>query len=250
MTEPRLESSDAALVQALSAARMRLYLDESSGCVADALRLYRWNVELSGAVYETLHVVEVALRNALDGRLRPWNARQVRETGGSFHGADWLIDPAPLLRRVLGKDLATATRRAEIAVGRSSARGREITHADVVAQVGLGTWRFLLPPRNERKDPGKHRLWVDALSGAFPCSTEPAHALVGDVAAVHALRNRVAHLEPLLRAGHVERTVASARRVLAAIDPAVEQWWVGGQRVSAVLARRSSPPAAGRGSVR
>jgi hypothetical protein len=49
---------------------------------------------------------------------------------------------------------------------------------------------------------------------------------------------------------NVERTVASARRVLAAIDPAVEQWWVGGQRVTGVLARRPFPPAAGLGSVR
>lgn len=245
-TDP-LVPGGAPLMEALSAARMQPYLDASGGCAERALRLYRWNLELSGAVYETVHVFEVVLRNALDRRLRRWNTTQQRPGGGP-HDTDWLVDPARLLRRLLGADLETATRRAEVAVRRSARPRSVVTHADVVAQVGLGAWRYLLPPHNERKDPGKHRLWVDALAGAFPHTHRPARELVQDVAAVHALRNRVAHLEPLLRAGHVERAVQSVRRVLAEIDPGAEQWWVGGQRVTGVLARR--PPADAARSVR
>jgi hypothetical protein len=242
MTSHHPEHADAHLLGALSAARTRPYLDASAGCVHTAVRLYRWNVDLSGAVYETLHVVEVVLRNALDRRLRQWNAKQVPRSGGAPHAPEWLLDPAHLIRRLLGADLETATRRALVAVRRSAHPRRDVAHEDVVAQLGLGTWRYLLPPRNERKDPGKQRLWDDALAGAFPHAARPASAIVDDVAALHALRNRVAHLEPLLRAGHVERTVQAARRVLADIDPVVEQWWVGGQRVTAVLARRPSRP--------
>lgn len=231
------------LVTALSRGRLAPYLTATGGSAEEALRLYRWNVELSGAVHEVLHVFEVVLRNALDRRLRRWNAGQQRPDGAGAHGEDWLLDPSRLLARLLGRDLEAAVRRAEVAVRRSALPGRPVAHDDVVAQLSLGTWRYLLPPRNPRKEPGKHRLWQDALVHAFPCLVRAPHELVQDVDAVYALRNRVAHLEPLLRPGYVERHVRAVRRVLAEIEPVAEHWLVGGQRVAGVLDRRPVPRA-------
>lgn len=116
-----------------------------------------------------------------------------------------------------------------------------MTHPDIVAQLSLGTWRYLLPNRNPRKDPGKQRLWEDALAAAFPHLARGPADLVSDISDVHGLRNRVAHLEPLLRPGYVERHVRAMQRVLAEIEPSAERWLIGSQRITTVLGHRPVP---------
>ena len=58
----------------LATARLAPYLAAVDGNRRQAIRLYQWNIALSGAVYEALHVVEVVLRNAIDAQLCAWNA--------------------------------------------------------------------------------------------------------------------------------------------------------------------------------
>ncbi len=86
----------------LSHARLRPYLKKSNEDPHSAMKLYQWNIELSGAVYETLHRVEVIFRNALDEQLSIWNASQVNQQTGQSHSSDWLLDPSHLLQRLLG----------------------------------------------------------------------------------------------------------------------------------------------------
>lgn len=57
---------------------------------------------------------------------------------------------------------------------------------------------------------------------------------------IYQLRNRVAHLEPLLRSGNVRAQLTNMRTVLGEIDPIVEHWFVSYQRVTAVLRARPS----------
>ena len=52
---------------------------------------------------------------------------------------------------------------------------------------------------------------------------------------IYRLRNRVAHLEPLLNAGMVADRFDRMRTVLRAIDPDLETWFVSRQRVTATL---------------
>jgi hypothetical protein len=52
---------------------------------------------------------------------------------------------------------------------------------------------------------------------------------------IYKLRNRVAHLEPLLNSGMVADRFARMRTVLCAIDPILETWFVSPQRVTAIL---------------
>lgn len=56
----------------LSAPRLEPYL-AAAGSISGALRMYRWNLELSGAIHESLGVVEVVMRNSIDAQLRMWN---------------------------------------------------------------------------------------------------------------------------------------------------------------------------------
>lgn len=219
-------------------ARLQPYLGATHGHVKDALRLYQWNVELSGAVYEALHVFEVVLRNAIDGPLCVWNAGQV-DRAGRAHGTDWLLDPAHLLGRLAGDDIRKATRFATRALRTVANPDPQPVHGDVLAQPSFATWRYLLPDR----DPGRQRLWHDAVHAAFPHLARPVPDLVDSVEHIYRLRNRVAHLEPLLHTATVSRQLAGMRKVLAEIDPHAEQWLTSRQRVSTVLRQRPSPPA-------
>jgi hypothetical protein len=115
-------------------------------------------------------------------------------------------------------------------------QGRTLSHADVVAQLTFGTWRYLLPDR----DAGKQRLWNDALRKAFVgLAGDPRH-LVHKIDGIYRLRNRVAHLEPLLRPGVVRQEFNNMRSVLTAINPELEEWFTSRQRITQVL-RRHQP---------
>jgi hypothetical protein len=68
----------------------------------------------------------------------------------------------------------------------------------------------------------------------------PVSDLVDDIGALHKLRNRVAHLEPLLKTGSVLAAFTGLRRVLRDIEPSSERWMLSHQRVTSVAARRVS----------
>ncbi len=215
----------------LSHARLRPYLKKSNEDPHSAMKLYQWNIELSGAVYETLHRVEVIFRNALDEQLSIWNASQVNQQTGQSHSSDWLLDPSHLLQRLLGKDIEKAIANASRAVARKGRARRLPNHNDVLAQLSFGTWRYLMPD----KDAGRRLLWRDAISFAFPHLESAGEELTRRVRGVHQLRNRIAHLEPLLQSGFVETEFANMRFILAGIDPEVETWMVSRQRVTSIL---------------
>jgi hypothetical protein len=188
---------------ALGRARMRRYLDDCSGDPARARQLFEWNVRMAGATHEALHVFEIIIRNAMDRELRAWNARE-------GHGEEWLLTPDPRLLKLLNRDsLVTGRKRArQIA----KIHGRTHTHDDVLAQMTLGTWRYLLPSNSTV---GKQRLWDEALGHAFPEWGGGWQPLVSRVEIVHELRNRVAHLEPLHR-GRLRQTRQAMRHVTSA----------------------------------
>lgn len=211
---------------------------EAKGQSPVAFRLYRWNMAASAAVYEVLHLGEVVLRNAMDVQLRDWNSRPDATEPGVTHGPAWTLDPCPAMASMVGEDLNTARVRAVKAVRLSRSPSRPLCHGDVIAQLTLGTWRFLLPPRNPRKRPVKALLWEEALRHAFPHEQRTTGELVDDVDRMWTLRNRVAHLEPLIREPIVRDGVESIRSVLAAIEPTVTGWHDAQSRVEAVLARR------------
>jgi hypothetical protein len=107
-------------------------------------------------------------------------------------------------------------------------------HDDYVAQSTFGTWRFMLPD----SDPGRQRLWQDAVRFAFPNLSRPESDLTDDIVAIYALRNRVAHMEPLLGTMIVRDCLKAMVQVLGEIDPKAEAWFTSGQRVSSLLSAR------------
>jgi len=129
---------------AITEPRFGPYLLEAAGDETAALVGYHHNLRVSGAVYEDLAIVEVALRNAMDEQLRQWNTTQTDATGARL-GPEWLLTPARLLRRLLRDDLGKAAARA------GCAGQAQPSHDDLLTHLTLGSWRYLLPDA----DPGK-----------------------------------------------------------------------------------------------
>jgi hypothetical protein len=225
----------------ISPERLAPYIRETPS-LHEAIRLYRWNIDLSGAVYEALHVFEVVLRNALDEQLCIWNASQPDPSTGRFHSPDWLIDPSALLLRIAGRDIPDARRRALKSTTRRPQGQRDPMRADILAAMSLGTWRFILPGRH---DAGKQRLWDEALHKAFPHLRRTPRELERAVEGVYHLRNRVAHLEPIINS-NVRAQLVNMRTVIGAIDPQLLSWFTSTERISPTLSGRPSPALAGR----
>lgn len=232
----------------LSPARFGPYLAEG-GSVAAALRLYRWNIELSGAIHESLAIVEVALRNAMDARLQVWNQSRPPLPGQAPYGANWVERPAkpldPLLNPAPNKSTYVSAR--SRALEDSNLRdpshprhGAPPNHDDLVAHITFGTWVKILPNKKDAQfgfGPSKQRgLWVHALKGAFPHHADPL-VIHHWAQRLHRLRNRIAHVEPLISTDVISyhRTAA---RLLRAIDPTVGSWYAGVSRIPKVCKER------------
>jgi hypothetical protein len=204
----------------LSRPRLRPYLAASAGDTEQALKLYEWNSSISGAFYESLHYVEIGLRNAMDRRLTDWSRR-------GQTNLPWYLDPQVRL---------TPSTRQKVAVARTSAtRGRRVeVHGKVIAELSFGFWWSLLAAEYNR------RLWQPCLHSAFegPVRRGTLHSQLNEL---RLLRNRIAHHEPI----HPQDLAGAYRRVLdvaGRISPLLRVRIESTTRVPAVLSGRPLPP--------
>ncbi|MCB4209007.1 hypothetical protein [Arthrobacter sp. UM1] len=217
-------------------------MDRAQGNRKEALWLYQWNIRASEAVYAQLSVLEVVLRNAMDRELRDWHAQRRGDPG-------WLL-ARPMEPPLMGlvKDKADrAFRHAENAKkAAANLDGAPPTHDDVLAQTMFGLWKDLLPNHAQNSAPeapanvGRQFLWDQALKHAFPEGPEDGgKAVYSIVTRLHELRNRVSHMEPLLRANLSQR-MQDAHRLLGFIEPAVREWVSGQNSVPALMRERTA----------
>lgn len=168
------------------------------------------------ALFESIHYLEVALRNQIDSAL---------ETLAD--GADWLESPGSVPLNEGTKQKVTEGRR------RAARGGREPTHGHVIAELTFGFWAYLLAQNYNRS------LWRPALRHAFEGSRRSV--LHFELKKIGDLRNRIAHHEPLLGMdipAEYSRIIDASER----IDPRLGWWIDTTSRVQAVL--RDSPEAA------
>lgn len=62
------------MIRLLSVPRLATYTAACDGDVKRALELYRWNLTVSTAFFESIHYFEVAFRNCVDGAVAAWVA--------------------------------------------------------------------------------------------------------------------------------------------------------------------------------
>lgn len=186
------------LPNALSAPRFATYLQARGGDRADALALYRWNIEVSSAFLVPLHVLEVTLRNAIveaiegvHGGTWPWSAGFIRSLPNP---------PAPNYSPT--RDLRALCQKHQ-------------TAGKIIADLKFVFWEKMLTSRHQG------RLWGNAFPVVFPNapqvlggSAQNRADLRNDVEEIRKLRNRIAHHEPIFtRALHddLDRMVRAVR---------------------------------------
>lgn len=219
-------AGDAWVEHWLSAARFATYLAATGGDRARALRLYEWNVRVSGALFHDLAHLEIALRNAYD--------RALRTAGGPV----W-TDPAsnvfasPPGSRAGRPDAHEVFRRqiAEARVNAGRACRTHPAHGDVVAQLPFGFWRYLSAKAHEKT------LWVPYLHRAFAPGTDRRAHVDDPIGRLHKVRNRIAHHEPLLRVDLLKRC-ADVVAVAGRIDGAIGRYVAAGSDVGRLVAAR------------
>lgn len=209
------ESPEETLRRILTGERLESYFADTDGSWTSALKLYEWNIRLSGATMAMTGIIEVLVRNALDAQLQRWAAARSKP--------DW-IGIAPLDANGQ-RDLTKARHRA----------GPTGSHGKVIAELTFGFWRYLV------RRTYLTSLWIPALHRAFPgldTDARTSQRLVEDaLQRLHFVRNRAAHNEPLHRRSLGDDLVA-ATNLARWIHPNAAVWFSSQQQVSEVLPRR------------
>lgn len=181
-----------------------------------ALELYAWNAQVSAAFLHPLHICEVVVRNGVAnaievvyGQAWPWSAAFVRSL------------PNPPRGYSMRRDLL-------------SARSGQTTVGKVIPELKFVFWQRMFTSRN---DP---RLWGPYLRQHFPhfpAAMDPAACrtwMFDALDSVRALRNRIAHHEPIFARNLVDDfDVVST--LIARRCPDTAGWMKEHQQVSVLL---------------
>jgi hypothetical protein len=237
MSRSRRQAFIGRFEKAVSTARLKGYLANTSGERWEEIANYAWNVSLCEAFYPLLHAIEIVLRNSLDAaisaRFPPRNYPNVRS---------WLDSTPSLLSQHASTDVLRAKKKLFSFDERTQsfvARGRPIEHGDLVAALDFGFWTGLLHRRYTYQSANDQRLWPHLLGIVFPYA--PQAALPNVPAAsnkfneVRHFRNRVFHHEPIWK-----RNLADDRQeilnLIAWMSPEVAKTAAAIDRVHVVLA--------------
>ena len=228
-----------ALNRSISIDRIRTYRSATNDDNA-ALDLYLWDRDIATAFLRDLAILEVALRNSMSAQLaHRW-------------GPDWYSNPAMPLDDRSSRALAKAW--TEIKEPKTAGK--------LAAQCMFGFWRDLLDkgdfigsaPRRIRCD--YEVLWRGVLDRAFPGGRQQARLegkrwsrtyALDVVSRVKALRNRVAHHEPLVNGFpfpgqrsriSIEEAHKDVLRLAAMLDRDLRTFIETWSEVPAIIARR------------
>lgn len=170
----------------LSSARLRGYRVAPEEPDEIALGRYLWNIALAEALYPAMHLLEVSLRNALDGAI------------SAYAGPDWYDDARIIVDPRAREDVQTARKRIADA-GHSADKTR------IIAALDLGFWSGLFNREYEQTPlptPDRIALWPGVLIMVGPClppSLRNRAAMSEFLGRVRIIRNRAYHHEPLWR---------------------------------------------------
>jgi hypothetical protein len=180
----------------ISHARWRPYRDPAPSTDEAAAGRYAWNVALSEALYPSLHVLEIALRN------RTFVAGQTLYVTNRHKGVRcWLdADPAVLFKNAQDEVAKSKARLFAMLRRKHGVRWRQWISPDgLIAELSFGFWTYLYTSPYAASSVAPGKLWPQLLPVVFP--NLPPHTRRADVEirlkAARELRNRVFHYEPI-----------------------------------------------------
>ncbi|MCH9845296.1 MAG: Abi family protein [Alphaproteobacteria bacterium] len=154
----------------ISEPRFASYLRRNDGNINKAYQQYMYNLEVSAVLYQNIHWLEIALRNAINAKLR-------EEKGDRWYHENFIVE--------------TERNNVNDIVMRPSAR-QPLSNADMVAQLNFGFWCGLFKNRYEL-------LWRQELRDIFTCSVQLRRRNIEmKLRSIKYVRNRIAHYEPIL----------------------------------------------------
>ena len=212
MTSDQLKS----ISDALSSARLAPYR-AAAGNDAGALQGYQSNISLSEALYPSLQLLEVSLRNRFEIML----------TGK--YGAQWFAD-ARFLKVIAGQ---VEERQLQEAITGLTRRKRALSSGAVVAELSFGFWTGLLGNQYQGRfwGPGwqilfPHQNVIDPRLGLTPSFEKKVNAKLREI---RFLRNRVFHHEPIWADAALPAKYQDIRLLSGWICPEVIDWADGTQ---------------------
>lgn len=164
-----------AIERSLSPARFARYVRDCRGDRQLALRLYRWNSEISQSLYWPIQTLEIVCRNGVSRAL------------SDRYGQMWHLDQR------FHKELAIGER--TILLDAIHSRNALSPPADsIIPDISFGFWSRMLTRRYEVPIG-----WTSRLSVVFPAGPPgiPLKAVTSRLDEARNLRNRLAHHEPL-----------------------------------------------------
>jgi hypothetical protein len=160
--------------------------------------LYGWNGRVASALHETLAHCEIAFRNQIDSVLQSRHEYKNRE-------GDWLDDRH---KEFTPRASALLSDARELARNKARRMSKQSAHPDswergsVIAELNLGFWLRLLDARYEN-------VHGTAVMRNFASLKQPQIQKMGHlrhlVEPLYALRNRIAHHEPIWAINHRAR---------------------------------------------
>jgi hypothetical protein len=181
----------------LSADRLRPYRTSVGGNTELAIRLYEQNTLLAESLYGVLQGLEVSLRNKIHAQL----------TVG-YGQAEWWdvvkLEPeqGAMLRKA--KDILTK-------------EGKPLDAGRVVAELSFGFWTGLTGPKYDV-------LWRDQLVKIFPRRPVQRTEVQTRLNSIRKLRNRIAHHEPILFSGRLQKYVHQIFDTISWMSPMTARW--------------------------
>lgn len=166
------------LPRAFSGDRFGTYLRATNADRQRALALYQWNMDVSAAFWQPLHLCEIVIRNGIVDAIE------------TVHTAAWPVTQG-FLASLPAPRSGYSPRKEVEAKGR-----RYATTGKVVADLTLAFWEQMLTKRHD------DRIWNAHFQSCFPNASGPSVAdgrkdMHKDLSEVRQLRNRIAHFEPI-----------------------------------------------------
>lgn len=189
----------------------------------DAVVHYLWNIALSEALYPSLHVLEVSLRNAIHGAATD-----------KYGTAFWFDLPG-----VLKKKQPDAVAGAREVLAKN---GKQATSGRIVAELSFGFWTTLLSGSYEVHfwRPAKYAIFKAAFPylpmRGLPFSDRRA-AVHQRYNAIRLLRNRVFHFEPIWDYADLEKRYEQILEAVGWINPRLRDTLIQHDRFPEVLQR-------------
>lgn len=211
--EPTASKPDfvARLTRAVSEERLDAYRQDGVNA-ATAWGRYLWNLALCEALYPSLQLVEIALRNTLHHTLHAHTGQ-----AAWYDAPDLRLGPKEIANLSAAREELRRAEKAE-------------TPGGMVAELSFGFWTGLFEVRYEHPRHGLSLLWPGLLRRALPRLPKQIdgrhgnqrHAVYGRLTRIRKLRNRVFHHERILHWTDLDRQHASIVETIAWISPELQ----------------------------